>query len=55
MRKTIVAGNWKMNASKESVNTLIEGILSGMNETSSEVSLCSFSLSLPSGIFNPRL
>ena len=40
MRKTIVAGNWKMNASKESVNTLIEGILSGMNEASSEVIVC---------------
>ena len=40
MRKTIVAGNWKMNASKESVNALIEGILSGMNETSSEVIVC---------------
>ena len=40
MRKTIVAGNWKMNASKESVNTLIEGILSGMNEVSSEVIVC---------------
>ena len=40
MRKTIVAGNWKMNSSKESVNILIEGILSGMNETSSEVIVC---------------
>ena len=40
MRKTIVAGNWKMNASKETVNTLIEGILSGMNEASSEVIVC---------------
>ncbi len=40
MRKTIVAGNWKMNASKESVNTLIEGILSGMNEATSEVIVC---------------
>jgi triosephosphate isomerase len=40
MRKTIVAGNWKMNASKESVNTLIEGILSGVNETTSEVIVC---------------
>ena len=29
-----------MNASKESVNTLIEGILSGMNEASSEVIVC---------------
>ena len=40
MRKTIVAGNWKMNASKETVNSLIEGILSGMNETSSDVNVC---------------
>ncbi|MDC0197476.1 triose-phosphate isomerase [Candidatus Thioglobus sp.] len=40
MRKTIVAGNWKMNASKESVKTLIEGILSGMNGVSSEVIVC---------------
>ncbi len=30
MRQTIVAGNWKMNASKESVNTLVLGILEGL-------------------------
>ena len=40
MRRTIVAGNWKMNASKESVNKLILDILSGMNEVSSEVVVC---------------
>ena len=40
MRKTIVAGNWKMNASKETVNSLIEGILSGVNEATSEVIVC---------------
>jgi len=40
MRRTIVAGNWKMNASKESVNKLILGILPGMSETSSEVVVC---------------
>ena len=40
MRKTIVAGNWKMNASKESVNNLIEGILSGMSGVTSEVIVC---------------
>jgi len=40
MRKTIVAGNWKMNASKESVNKLIEGILSGMDGVKSEVLVC---------------
>jgi triosephosphate isomerase (TIM) len=40
MRKTIVAGNWKMNASKESVNSLINGILSGMSGVSSDVIVC---------------
>ena len=40
MRRTIVAGNWKMNASKESVNKLILGILSGMSEVGSEVLVC---------------
>jgi triosephosphate isomerase len=40
MRKTIVAGNWKMNASKESVNKLVMGILSGMGDVSSEVVIC---------------
>ena len=35
-----MAGNWKMNASKESVNKLILGILSGMGEVSSEVVVC---------------
>jgi len=40
MRRTIVAGNWKMNASKESVNKLILDILSGMDEVRSEVVVC---------------
>jgi triosephosphate isomerase len=40
MRRTIVAGNWKMNASKESVNKLMLGILSGMGEVGSEVLVC---------------
>ena len=40
MRKTIVAGNWKMNASKESVNKLVMGILSGMSDVSCEVVVC---------------
>ena len=35
-----MAGNWKMNASKESVNKLVLGILSGMGEVSSEVVVC---------------
>ena len=41
MRQTIVAGNWKMNASKEAVNTLVMGILSGMGEVESKVIVCS--------------
>ena len=40
MRKTIVAGNWKMNASKESVKKLMAGILSGMDGVKSEVLVC---------------
>ncbi len=40
MRQVIVAGNWKMNASKETVNTLIMGILSGMAEVDSHVIVC---------------
>ncbi|MDC9714894.1 MAG: triose-phosphate isomerase [Gammaproteobacteria bacterium] len=40
MRQTIVAGNWKMNASKETVNTLIMGILEGISDVKSEVIVC---------------
>jgi triosephosphate isomerase len=35
MRQTIVAGNWKMNASKETVNTLVLGVLEGMSDVKS--------------------
>ncbi len=41
MRQTIVAGNWKMNASKEAVSTLVMGILSGMSDVESKVIVCS--------------
>ncbi len=40
MRQTIVAGNWKMNASKETVNTLIMDILAGMADVDSQVIVC---------------
>ncbi len=40
MRQTIVAGNWKMNGSKEMVNTLILGILQGMPYIESQVIVC---------------
>ena len=36
MRKTIVAGNWKMNASKDSVESLVTDILSGASDVSAE-------------------
>ncbi len=35
-----MAGNWKMNASKEFVNKIVIEILSGMGDVSSEVVLC---------------
>ncbi len=40
MRQIIVAGNWKMNASKEGVNTLVMGILSGLVDVNSKVIVC---------------
>lgn len=40
MRQVIVAGNWKMNASKESINTLVTGILSGMADVNAKVVVC---------------
>jgi triosephosphate isomerase len=40
MRQVIIAGNWKMNASKEAVNTLVMGILSGMADVKSKVIVC---------------
>jgi triosephosphate isomerase len=40
MRQTIIAGNWKMNSSKEEVNSLTLGILSGLSEVSVQAVLC---------------
>ncbi|BBB23380.1 triosephosphate isomerase [Abyssogena phaseoliformis symbiont OG214] len=40
MRQVIIAGNWKMNASKEATNTLVMGILSGMADVKSKVIVC---------------
>lgn len=39
-REVIVAGNWKMNASKETVSTLVMGILAGMDDVQSKVIVC---------------
>jgi triosephosphate isomerase (TIM) len=40
MRKTIVAGNWKMNASKDSVESLVTDILSGASDVSADIIVC---------------
>lgn len=40
MRQTIVAGNWKMNGSKESVSNLVTGILAEMPDVKSKVIVC---------------
>ncbi len=41
MRQTLVAGNWKMNGTLESVHTLVEGIKSGLDTvTDTEVVVC---------------
>ncbi|MBE8189988.1 MAG: triose-phosphate isomerase [Candidatus Thioglobus sp.] len=40
MRQIIIAGNWKMNASKETASTLIMGILAGLGEVQAQAIVC---------------
>lgn len=41
MRQPLVAGNWKMNGSLDSINTLVEGIKAGLGEVkTAEVAVC---------------
>ncbi len=41
MRKPLVAGNWKMNGSRESNNALIKGIIEGSSQvTNAEILVC---------------
>ena len=40
MRQAMVAGNWKMNGSSDSIKELVEGIKAGLNDTSAEVVVC---------------
>jgi triosephosphate isomerase len=41
MRQPLVAGNWKMNGSRESIASLLNGIKGGMGEvTAAEVAVC---------------
>jgi len=41
MRQPIIAGNWKMNGSRESIKVLLDGIKAGMGDVkSAEVAVC---------------
>jgi len=41
MRQPLVAGNWKMNGSRDSINDLLDGILAGMGSVEkAEVAVC---------------
>jgi len=47
MRKPIIAGNWKMNGSRDSIKTLLDGIKAGMVEVNNaEVVVCAPSIYL---------
>lgn len=47
MRKPLVAGNWKMNGSRESVAALIDGLITGLNGTTANAEVAVF----PSAVF----
>ncbi len=48
MRQPLVAGNWKMNGSREESAALLEGIVSGMgNVTKAEVAVCPPAILIP--------
>lgn len=48
MRQPIIAGNWKMNGSRESIKTLLDGIKAGAGEVkSAQVVVCAPYIYLP--------
>jgi len=47
MRKTLVAGNWKLNGSKESIKELLNGILAGMPGAKADVAVCAPYIYIP--------
>ena len=49
MRQVMVAGNWKMNGSRDSVKQLIEGIKAGVGAVKAEVVVC------PTYVFIPEV
>ncbi len=40
MRQILVAGNWKLNGSRESIKALLDGIKAGMTNVTSSVAVC---------------
>ncbi|MCB1735230.1 MAG: triose-phosphate isomerase [Gammaproteobacteria bacterium] len=40
MRQVLVAGNWKMNGSRESIKGLLDGIKAGMGDVKAQVAVC---------------
>jgi triosephosphate isomerase len=48
MRQVLVAGNWKMNGSKESIRSLLDGVKAGMADVNSaEVAVCAPAIYIP--------
>lgn len=48
MRQVLVAGNWKMNGSRESIRSLLDGVKAGMGEVNSaEVAVCAPAIYIP--------
>ena len=47
MRNTLVAGNWKLNGSKQSIQELLSGILAGMSEAKTDVAVCAPYIYIP--------
>lgn len=48
MRQVLVAGNWKMNGSRESIRSLLDGVTEGMGDVkSAEVAVCAPAIYIP--------
>ncbi|MGD1991128.1 MAG: triose-phosphate isomerase [Chromatiales bacterium] len=48
MRQVLVAGNWKMNGSRESIRSLLDGVTGGMGDVkNAEVAVCAPAIYIP--------
>ena len=48
MRQVLVAGNWKMNGSRESIRTLLDGVKAGMGDVkNAEIAVCAPAIYIP--------